>query len=134
MLSTSLKGGTDDIFSYPPEFIPKSFHWENYSKVLSMYPWGQFLKNTCLITFISMGATLLSSSMVAFAFARLRFPGREKLFWLVLATMMVPVSYTHLPYDWQNWFVMGGGDYLSPDCLLYTSTGARARRKDSAAS
>ncbi len=40
MLSTSLKGGTDDIFSYPPEFIPKSFHWENYSKVLSMYHGG----------------------------------------------------------------------------------------------
>ena len=97
MLSTSLKGGTDDIFSYPPEFIPKSFHWENYSKVLSMYPWGQFLKNTCLITFISMGATLLSSSMVAFAFARLRFPGREKLFWLVLATMMVPYYTTLIP-------------------------------------
>lgn len=97
MLSTSLKGGADDLFTYPPEIIPRSFHWENYRKVLSMYPWGTFLKNTSLITFTSMFATLLSSAMVAFGFARLRFPGRDKIFFLVLSTMMVPYYTTLIP-------------------------------------
>ena len=97
MIVTSLKSGEEEIFTYPPQLIPKVFHWENYSNVLKMYPWGTFLINSSIITFLAVVGTILSSSLIAFSFARLRFPGRETLFYLVLSTMMFPYYSTLIP-------------------------------------
>ncbi len=76
--------------------------WANYSGALKFLPSGTeyglvFLKNTVLITFFSILGTLLSSSMVAFGFARLRWPGRDKVFVVLLATMMLPAAVTMMP-------------------------------------
>jgi len=76
--------------------------WENYSEALEYLPndthYGLvFLKNTLLLTVLSVFGTLLSSSLVAFSFARLRWPGRDALFVVLLATMMVPGAVTMMP-------------------------------------
>lgn len=96
MISTSLKA-EGAIFVFPPQWIPKSLHWENYKTALTILPFATFFKNTCIITFFSLVGTLLSSSLVAFGFARLRFPGRRVLFMVLLGTMMIPYPVTLIP-------------------------------------
>lgn len=93
---TSLKG-QGAIFEYPPRLIPKEFRWQNYKEALTMYPWLTFFRNSVIITVMSVAGTVLSSPFIAFAFATLRFPGRRILFYLVLATMMIPYYTTLIP-------------------------------------
>ncbi len=98
MISTSLKE-PGDVLKFPPEWIPDPFVWRNYidAVTLEYAPFGIFFKNTVIITFISMFGQLLSASMVAFSFARLRWSGRDALFMVVLATMMLPYQVTLIP-------------------------------------
>ena len=96
MLSTSVKPGYE-IFLIPPKWIPSVFSWENYWVPWDNLPFLRFYQNTVLITLISMIGTLLSASLVAFGFARMRFRGRDVLFLLVLATMMLPGQVTLIP-------------------------------------
>lgn len=97
MLSTSLKGGQSEIFSFPPQWIPKKLYWQNYTEALAIYPWLTFLRNSCIITFVGLTGTILSSSIVAFGFARLQFPGRDILFLVLLSTLMIPYHTTLIP-------------------------------------
>jgi multiple sugar transport system permease protein len=78
---------------------PKVPQWENFSKVLSNpnAPFFLFARNTLIIATLGTAGALLSASMVAYAFARLRFKGRDQLFVLVLSTMMLPGSVTMVP-------------------------------------
>ena len=84
-------------FRFPPEFIPKEFVWGNYPKVFAMIPFGMFFRNSVLVTAIALLGELFSASLVAYSFARLRFPGRNFLFLLLLATMMIPYPVTMVP-------------------------------------
>lgn len=95
-LSSSLKPYGAGI-KFPPEFIPKVFVWDNYPKVFRMIPFMTFFRNSVFVTSMALIGELLSASMVAYSFARLRFPGRNVLFYLVLATMMVPYPVTMVP-------------------------------------
>ena len=95
-LSSSLKSYGAGI-KFPPEFIPKRFEWQNYVKVTQTIPFFGFLRNSVLVTGLSMTGELVSCSLVAYAFARLRFPGRNALFIIVLATMMIPYPVTMVP-------------------------------------
>lgn len=95
-LSSSLKPFGAGI-KFPPEFIPKTFIWENYPKVFETIPFLNFLKNSVFVTAVAVTGELLSASMVAYAFARLRFPGRRILFYIVLATMMIPFPVIMVP-------------------------------------
>ena len=95
-VSTSLKQ-YKDIFVWPPIWIPIPPQWENYKQALSVLPFGTFAINTAVIVFFGVLGTVLSSSMVAFGFARLRFPGRDILFVAMLATMMLPGVVTLIP-------------------------------------
>ncbi len=96
MVSTSLKTGSN-VFTFPPEWIPEPVVWENYLSVWREVPFGLYFLNTFKVTIIVTLGRLLISSMAAYAFARLRFPGREPLFLLYLATMMVPYHVTLIP-------------------------------------
>ncbi len=96
MISTALKP-IDEIFIFPPKFIPSQPLWSNFLVALTSYPFGLYLKNTLIVTTISTLGTLISCSIVAFSFARLRWPGRDWLFLLVLATMMLPEQVTMIP-------------------------------------
>ena len=96
MLSASLKGN-EEIFSIPPTWVPKDFHWGNYSQVFDRMPFLAYLRNTTFITIMTIVGTVFSSSLVAYAFACLRWPGRDKVFILVIATMMLPLHVIMIP-------------------------------------
>ncbi|NTV52274.1 MAG: carbohydrate ABC transporter permease [Candidatus Firestonebacteria bacterium] len=100
MISTSLKIPTE-VFSMPPQWIPWPPQWINY--VSAWAPKGlpetfnTYLKNTLIITFFNTLGAIVSSSFVAFGFARLKFKGRDFMFILLLGTMMIPVQVTMIP-------------------------------------
>lgn len=95
-LSTSLKTA-QEVFTFPPRWIPDPIAWSNYPEALSSQPFGRWLLNTLLIVLVSTFGTVASCSMVAFAFARLRWPGRDICFLILLATMMLPDQVTIIP-------------------------------------
>ena len=110
MLSTSLKGH-ENIFSLPLKWIPETIHWENYVNVFKAMPFIIYLKNSVFVTGLAIFGTVLSASIVAYAFAVLRWPGRNALFIVVIATMMLPVQVTMIPlfvlfkeFGWLNTF------------------------------
>jgi multiple sugar transport system permease protein len=82
---------------FPPRFLPSEFHFENYLRVFELIPFARFLGNSVVITTIALVGEILSASFVAFGFARLRFPGRNLLFVLLLSTMMIPYPVTMIP-------------------------------------
>ena len=85
------------MFVYPPQWLPDPLVWSNYADVVRVMP---FLRYVCNTTFVAGSVTLLQlvvSSLAAFAFARLRFPGRDRLFLAYLATLMVPGQVTLIP-------------------------------------
>jgi multiple sugar transport system permease protein len=96
MLSTSLKEPRE-IFTYPPVWIPTRFAWDNYLEAVSAMPFGRFYVNSFFVAVSVTFLQLLTSSLAAFAFARLRFRGRDALFLLYLATLMVPFQVTMIP-------------------------------------
>jgi multiple sugar transport system permease protein len=96
MLSTSLKL-PPDIFTYPPVWIPNPIAWQNYVKTVTVMPFGRFYLNSLIVTTGVTLLQLLTSSLAAFAFARMRFPGRNVLFLLYLATLMIPFQVTMIP-------------------------------------
>ena len=96
MVSTSLKVSSE-VFAYPPSFLPSSFQWRNYLDGWTALPFNTFLRNSLIITCTNVVGNLLSCSLVAFGFARLRARGRGLLFLLVLGTMMIPNEVTMVP-------------------------------------
>lgn len=110
ILSTSLKGN-ESIFVIPPKWIPDKMHWENYTDVFQKMPFFTYLRNSVFISSMTIIGTLLSSSLVAYAFACLRWPGRNAVFIFILATMMLPMQVTMIPlfvlfknFGWLNTF------------------------------
>ncbi|MEN9933583.1 MAG: hypothetical protein RLZZ387_162 [Chloroflexota bacterium] len=96
MLSTSLKE-SQDVFSYPPSFLPSSFVWQNYPAGWTILPFNTFLVNSLIVTLSNVVGNLISCSLVAFGFARLKGRGRDVLFLLLLATLMIPREVTIVP-------------------------------------
>jgi ABC-type glycerol-3-phosphate transport system permease component len=96
VLSTSLKGN-EQIFTIPPQWIPSQLHWENYTEIFRRMPVLVYLKNSVIVTALQMIGIVGSSSLVAYAFAILRWPGRNLLFGVLLATMMLPMQVTMIP-------------------------------------
>lgn len=96
MISTSLKNRSA-VFKFPPEWIPDPVLWNNYSEALTLLPFGTFFINTVLITLLAVLGELISSAIVGYSFARLRWKGRNVLFIIVLATMMLPRQVTLIP-------------------------------------
>ncbi|MGQ9629539.1 MAG: carbohydrate ABC transporter permease [bacterium] len=96
MISSSLKPA-HQLFKYPIIWIPKPFMWVNYKKALSAFPFLLYTRNTLIIAISSIVGDILSCSLVAYSFARLRFPGRDILFIIVLSTTMIPGTVTLIP-------------------------------------
>ncbi|OGW78756.1 MAG: sugar ABC transporter permease [Omnitrophica bacterium GWA2_52_8] len=100
MLTTSLKE-PGAVFSFQKnwweEWLPFSFHWENYVKAWHVVPFGRFYLNSIFVAVCVTAAQVLTSAMAAYSFARLNFPGRDKIFFGYLATMMVPGAVTMIP-------------------------------------
>jgi len=96
MLSTSLKS-LDQIFVYPPIWIPKPMLWSNFPEAMTELPFPLFFRNTMIIAIGVITGTLISNTLVAYGFARLRFPGRDVLFVLLISTTMIPWIVTLIP-------------------------------------
>lgn len=94
MLSTSLKDVTELGGSH---WIPRRLAWDNYREAFGFGMWGRWLYNTLFITVVGVIGTVLSTSIVAYSFALLRWPWRDKLFSVVLATMILPGVVTMIP-------------------------------------
>jgi multiple sugar transport system permease protein len=86
-----------DIFQYPPEFIPDPFMPENYINALTYKPFDVYFRNTLIIAGLNVVAVVFSSSFVAYGFARLKFPGRDFWFGIVLATLFLPYAILLVP-------------------------------------
>ena len=96
MLGTSLTPAAEVIKIGRP-FFPRHPDWENYREALTAMPFGLFLKNTLVVAVLCVIGQTMSAALVAFPFARLKFPFREPLFLVVLATMMLPPQVTMIP-------------------------------------
>lgn len=96
MVSTSLHD-LPGVFAHPYRWVPDILKWENYVRAVTLLPFHTFLFNTLVITASVMVATFFSCSLVAYGFSRLNFRGRNTLFSLCLATMMLPAQVTMIP-------------------------------------
>lgn len=96
MLSTSLKA-MRQIAKFPPEWLPDPVIWLNYPDVFRYAPMHKYLLNTLIIVFPSIAGAVLTSALAAYAFARLRAPGKNVIFMLLLSTMMLPAVVTMIP-------------------------------------
>jgi multiple sugar transport system permease protein len=108
MISTALMDDLE-VYQYPPTFVPSEPQWSNFGEALGMQPFGRFFLNTLIVAACSVAGQLLFCSMAAYAFARLRFAWRDRLFALYLATMMIPAIVTIIPafllinmFGWMN--------------------------------
>jgi len=114
-----------DLYVVPPRWIPSRLVWENYATIWSLVPFTLYIRNTLIITGLAMAGQLASCSLVAYGFARFRFPGRSAIFILLLGTMAVPGEVTTIPQfllfkglGWTNTFLplivpsyLGGGAF-----------------------
>lgn len=100
MVTTSLKE-PGSLFSYQQawwrDWIPTQFVWQNYVQAWKAVPFARFYLNSLFVSFSVTAAQVSTSAMAAYAFARLEFPGRDKIFFGYLATMMVPGAVTMIP-------------------------------------
>jgi multiple sugar transport system permease protein len=96
MVSTSLKPLTQ-VFTFPPEWIPKPVKWSNYLDAMSYIPFFTYLKNTLIITILSTIGAVVSCPLVAYSFAKLKWPGRNILFIITIGVMMIPGQVTMIP-------------------------------------
>lgn len=104
VVSTSLKT-SPEVFAYPVVWIPEVIQWDNYPMVLELLPFGRYLLNTAFVTISVTILEVVTASLAAFAFARLRFRGRDKLFLLYLGTLMIPGQVTLIPnFLLMRWF------------------------------
>jgi ABC-type glycerol-3-phosphate transport system permease component len=96
LVSSSLKG-QHEVFQYPPQWIPNPIRWENYPEALVYRPFALYFKNSLVIALLNVVAVVFSSSFCAYGFARLRFPGRDLWFSVVIATILLPSIITLVP-------------------------------------
>ena len=96
MLSTSLKED-GDVFLIPLQWIPRPVVWSNFPEALVFQPFFTYFWNSVEVTFLAVLGSVFTASLVAFAFARLRAPGRDFLFGVLLATLMLPGEVTLVP-------------------------------------
>ncbi|MCD6386410.1 carbohydrate ABC transporter permease [Candidatus Sumerlaeota bacterium] len=96
MLSTSLKT-PENIFTFPPKLLPIPLNWQNYLDVWEAVPFARFYLNTVIVAVSVTAGQVATSSLAAYAFARLEFPGRDKVFFAYLATLMIPGAVTMIP-------------------------------------
>ena len=86
-----------EIFAMPIRWVPHEPVFSNFGEALTAFPFYQYLRNTMLIVILNMTGNILSSSFVAFGFARLNFPGRKFFFALIISTMMIPAAVIQIP-------------------------------------
>ena len=106
MISTSLKPEAE-VFSEKVVWIPHPIRWSNYREALQSFPFLLYLRNTLLVATLTTIGTVLSAALPAYGFSRIRWKGRDALFVLLLATIMLPAQVTLIPlflvFRWLGW-------------------------------
>ena len=106
MILTSFKD-MSEIYVYPPKWLPEKFNFDNYVNAFTAAPFGRYYLNSLIVALAVTLGQLITCSMAAFAFARLRFKGRDILFYIFLGTMMIPYNVTMIPsfmvLYWLGW-------------------------------
>jgi putative chitobiose transport system permease protein len=97
MLMTSLKGPGDPVYSVPPQFIPTDPTLAAYGRVLDLLPIPRFFVNSVIVAVCVGGLNVLVAAMAAYPLAKMRFPGRDAIFYALLATLIVPAQLTYIP-------------------------------------
>ena len=97
LVSTSLKGPSEDIFTSPPALLPSRPSLEAYGRLFRDYPMGTYLLNSALVSGVAVVANLLFSSLAAYPLARLSFRGREAVLALIVATVLIPFQVVMIP-------------------------------------
>jgi len=96
LISSSFKAASK-IYVFPPQLIPDPFRWQNYVEVFSAVPVLLYTQNTLIVTVFATIGTVLSSIIAGYAFARLRFKGRDLMFSALLETLMLPYVVIMIP-------------------------------------
>jgi len=96
MVSSSLKD-LSEVYEFPPKLIPREVKWSNYADAWNALPFDIFFFNSFLVSIATTLGVLLTCSLAGYSFARLRYPGRDKIFLAYLATMMVPFPVLMVP-------------------------------------
>lgn len=97
LLSTALKGRSENIFAYPPVFIPKDFTFDNFKEVLRLVPIVKYVINSFIVAFFTVILNVILSALAAYPLARMEFKGKKIAFFSILATIMVPFQTIMLP-------------------------------------
>lgn len=97
LVSTSLKGVNEDIFAYPPIFIPQDFTWLNYIEVWQRVNFMGYFWNSIIVAVLTVILNLVLSSLAAYPLARMCFKGKRVVFFSILATIMIPFQAIMLP-------------------------------------
>jgi len=112
MITSSLRDNAH-VFDSPPQLIPHPVNWGNYPAALTYLPFGTFFINTMVIEVFVIIGTLLSCSMAAYSFARLRWPGRDIMFIVLLSVLMLPTFTTLVP-SFILWYHLHAVDTFLP--------------------
>jgi multiple sugar transport system permease protein len=112
MVRSSLMSNIE-IFQYPPLLLPKEWRWENYAHAFTLLPFHRYFLNTMIIAIPAVVGVLVTSSMAAYAFARLEFPGKDFIFSCVIASMLMPMACTIIPI-FVGWAELGLIDSFWP--------------------
>lgn len=97
LVGTAFKSPTENIFQFPPQFIPASPTLQNFVEVWNSNPFGRYLFNSTLVAVLTVALNLLFCSLAAYPLARLSFKGRDALFALVVATILIPFQIVMIP-------------------------------------
>jgi multiple sugar transport system permease protein len=111
MVSTSFKT-PDQVFTYPVQWLPREFHWQNYVDAFQTRPFGLYLLNSTIQSGVSMIIAVLLCAAAGYSFAHFSYPGRDVLFVIVLSTLMIPFEVIAVPlylqvqrWGWVNTYV-----------------------------
>lgn len=97
LIGTAFKSPTENIFSFPPQLFPAEPTVENFQTVWESYPFGQYLTNSAIVAILSVSLNLLFCALAAYPLARLNFRGREIIFALIVATIIIPFQIVMIP-------------------------------------
>lgn len=112
MLINSVKG-PEELAAIPPSLIPKEWHFENFVKATQVMPFWQFFRNSAIITVSVVVLSVASNFVVAYGFSCIDWPGRDKVFYIVLATLFLPFPVTLIPM-FDMWASLGAVDTWVP--------------------
>ncbi|PLR95992.1 sugar ABC transporter permease [Bacillus sp. T33-2] len=97
LVATSLKSGSENIFQYPPKFIPENPTLSNYKGVMEAFPFWRYLMNSTIVSLLTVTFNIIFCSLAAYPLARMNFKGKNIVFILIISTMMIPFQLLMIP-------------------------------------